>query len=262
MDYVDYGVVTLGRRGVNFINRLGGSCVMLGKFVVSLKDVPRSLGIIFEQLYSVGVKSLPLILVISVFVGAVSAWQAAYQFKFIGAPLRYLGQAVGKAVIMELAPVLSALVLAGRVGAGITAELGTMRVTEQIDALEVMGISPIRYLVMPRVLACVFMVPFLVVFANFIAILGGLAVAVLGVDVSVETFLNGFRSSFKIVDFTNGLIKAGVFGLLIGITGCYEGFHTDGGAQGVGQATTTAVVISCVLILIFNFIFAILLFRL
>ncbi|MEW6051457.1 MAG: ABC transporter permease [Candidatus Zixiibacteriota bacterium] len=261
MDYVDYGVVTLGRRGINFVNRLGGGCIMLGKFIVSLKDVPRSIGLIFEQLYSIGVKSLPLIIVISVFVGAVSAWQAAYQFKFIGAPLRYLGQAVGKAVVIELAPVLSALVFAGRVGAGISAELGTMRVTEQIDALEVMGISPTRYLIMPRVLACIFMVPLLVVFANFIAILGGLVVAVIGVDVSFETFLNGFRASFKLTDFVNGLTKAAVFGLLIGITGCYEGFHTEGGAQGVGRATTTAVVISSVLILIFNFIFAILLFR-
>jgi phospholipid/cholesterol/gamma-HCH transport system permease protein len=259
---MDYPVVTLGRRGVNFINRLGGLFILLGRFVVSLKDIPRSLGIIFDQLYAIGVKSLPLIIVISIFVGAVSSWQAAYQFKFIGAPLRYLGQAVGKAVVIELAPVLSALVFAGRVGAGISAELGTMRVTEQIDALETMGISPIRYLVMPRVLSCLFMVPMLVVFANFIAIMGGLIVAVLGVDVSTETFLNGFKASFQLSDFINGLIKAGVFGLLIGLVGCYEGFHAEGGAEGVGRATTTAVVISSVLILVFNFIFAVLLFRL
>lgn len=261
MDYVDYGVVTLGRRGLNFINRLGGLVVLFVRFVASLKDLPRSLHLVFEQLYSIGIKSLPLIVVISIFIGAVSAWQAAYQFKFIGAPLRYLGQAVGKAVVIELAPVLSALVFAGRVGAGISAELATMRVTEQIDALSTMGINPVRYLVMPRVLACVFMVPFLVVFANIIAILGALAVAVIGVDVSTEMFLNGFRTSFKITDFANGLIKAGTFGLLIGLVGCYEGFHAGGGAQGVGRATTTAVVISSVLILVFNFVFAVLLFR-
>ncbi|MCK4373220.1 MAG: ABC transporter permease, partial [candidate division Zixibacteria bacterium] len=181
---------------------------MLGRFLVALKELPRSLGLVFEQLYTLGVKSLPLIIVISIFVGAVAAWQAAYQFKFIGAPLRYLGQAVGKAVVIELAPVLSALVFAGRVGAGVTAELGSMRVTEQIDALESMGINPIRYLVMPRVLACLFMVPLLVVFAIFIAILGGLVVSVIGVDVSSETFLNGFRNSFQIGDFFNGMIKA------------------------------------------------------
>ena len=259
MEY--YGVMTLGRRGVNFITRLGGICVMLGRFVVSLKDIPRSLRLVFEQFYAIGVQSLPLIIVIAIFVGAVSAWQAAYQFKFIGAPLRYLGQAVGKAVVIELAPVLSALVFAGRVGAGIAAELGTMRVTEQIDALEAMGISPSRYLMMPRVLACMLMVPLLVVFSNFVAILGGLAVAVLGVDVSSETFLEGFKSSFVVTDFINGLVKAAVFGLTIGLVGCYEGFNTKGGAEGVGISTTTSVVISSVLILILDFVFTILLFR-
>jgi phospholipid/cholesterol/gamma-HCH transport system permease protein len=251
----------LGRGGVSFVNTVGGMVILLGKVIASLKQIHRSLGLIVGQLYILGVKSLPLILIISVFVGAVSAWQAAYQFKFIGAPLRLLGHAVGKAVVIELAPVLSAIVYAGRVGAGITAELGTMRVTEQIDALESMGISPIRYLVMPRVIACIFMVPFLVIFANFVAIMGGLVVSIIGVDISSETFLNGFKHSFNIQDFINGLIKAGVFGFVIGLVGCYEGFNTKGGAQGVGEATTTSVVISMVLILIFNFIFAVLLFR-
>ncbi|MBU8933385.1 MAG: ABC transporter permease [candidate division Zixibacteria bacterium] len=251
----------LGRRGVDFVVTLGGMTIMLGRFVIALKDIPRSFGIITQQIYTLGVQSLPLIVIISVFVGAVSAWQAAYQFKFIGAPLHYLGHAVGKAVVIELAPVLSAIVFAGRVGAGIAAELGTMKVTEQIDALESMGISPIRYLVMPRILACVLMVPFLVIFANFVAIMGGLVVSVLGVDVSSETFLSGFRNSFKMVDLVNGLVKAAVFGSIIGLVGCYEGFQTRGGAEGVGKATTSSVVISSVGILVFNFIFAVILFR-
>ena len=142
---MQYGLAVVGRHGISFVKRLGGVSLMLFRFIVTLKDIPRSLGLIVNQLYVVGVKSLPLIAVISVFVGAVSAWQAAYQFQFIGAPLRLLGHAVGKAVVIELAPVLSALVFAGRVGAGIAAELGTMRVTEQIDALESMGINPIRF---------------------------------------------------------------------------------------------------------------------
>ncbi len=256
-----YGVERIGRRGLRFTERTGGLSIMFGRFLISLKDIPRSASLIIDQLYDIGVKSLPLIMIIAVFVGAVSAWQAAYQFKFIGAPLRYLGQAVGKATVIELAPVLSALVFAGRVGAGITAELGTMRVTEQIDALDAMGISPFRYLMMPRVLVCTFMLPFLVIFANFIAILGGLAVAVIGVDISSEMFLDGFKTSFQISDFINGLIKAGVFGFLIGLVGCYEGFNAEGGAEGVGHATTNSVVISSVLILVFNFLFALLLFR-
>lgn len=259
---MDSGLRIVGRRGVLFLTKLGGIALMFGRFLVALKDIPRSMHPIFEQLYTLGVRSLPIVIIISIFVGAVSAWQAAYQFKFIGAPLRYLGQAVGKAVVIELAPVLSAVVFAGRVGAGVTAELGTMRVTEQIDALESMAISPIRYLVLPRILACTFMVPFLVIFANFVAILGGLVVSVLGVDVSPETFISGFETSFKLQDFINGLTKATVFGMIIGTVGCYEGFNARGGAQGVGQATTSSVVISMVLILIFNFIFAVILFRL
>ncbi|MBU0984563.1 MAG: ABC transporter permease [candidate division Zixibacteria bacterium] len=259
---MDLGLTLLGRRGVRFITALGGICILFAQFLYSLKDIPRSGKQILQQLYVIGVRSLPLVIVISIFVGAVSAWQAAYQFKFIGAPLRLLGSAVGKAVVIELAPVLSALVVGGRVGAGIAAELGTMRVTEQIDALDAMGISPMRYLVMPRVLACLVMMPLLVVFANFIAIMGGLAVSVIGVDVSTETFMNGFKNSFQISDFINGLTKAMVFGLLIGLVGCHEGFHARGGAEGVGHATTSAVVISCVLILVFNFIFAVILFRL
>ena len=252
----------LGRRGVEIVSHMGGISMMLGRFLISLKDLYRTLGLLVEQLYYLGVRSLPVVLIISIFVGAVSSWQAAYQFKFIGAPLRYLGQAVGKAVVIELAPVLSAVVLAGRIGAGVTAELGTMRVTEQIDALEAMGINPIRYLVLPRIIACTLMVPFLVIFANAIAIGGGLLVTVVGVDVSAETFLIGFKSTFKLQDFINGEIKAAVFGFTIGLIGCYEGFNAGGGAQGVGHATTNAVVISMVLILIFNFLFAVLLFRL
>lgn len=259
---MQFGLAVLGRRGVRFITTVGGLFLLFGRFLVSLKDAPRTSNRIVQQMYVIGVRSLPLVAVISIFVGAVSAWQAAYQFKFIGAPLRFLGQAVGKATVMELAPVLSSLVVAGRVGAGIAAELGTMRVTEQIDALEALGINPIRFLVMPRIVACVIMLPILVTFANMIAITGGLVVSVLGVDLSSETFLLGFKSSFKITDFINGLIKAGVFGLLIGLIGCYEGFRTRGGAEGVGLSTTTSVVISSVMILIFNFIFAVLLFRL
>jgi phospholipid/cholesterol/gamma-HCH transport system permease protein len=252
---MESGVQSIGRAGINIVSRLGGIGVLFLRFLLSLKDIPRSFGLIVSQLYFVGVRSLPLIVVVSIFVGAVATWQAAYQFKF-------LGHAVGKAVVMELAPVLSALVYAGRVGAGIAAELGTMKVTEQIDALESMGISPVRYLVMPRVVACSFMVPMLVVFANFVAIMGGLVVSITGVDISSETFLNGFRDSFQVSDFMAGMTKAFVFGVLIGVVGCYEGMQAQQGAEGVGHATTNSVVISSVGILVLNFAFAVLLFRL
>lgn len=219
------------------------------------------MGQIFEQSFFIGNKSLPLIIITSIFVGAVSAWQAAYQFHFIGAPLRYLGAAVGKAVVIELAPVLTALVVAGRVGAGIAAELGTMKVTEQIDALESMAISPIRYLVMPRFFASVVMIPLLTIFANAVAIVGALLVSILFVDISYETFLSGVKNSFTLSDMFSGLIKSAVFGAIIGIVGCHEGYHAEGGARGVGKATTEAVVIAAVMILVADYIIATILFK-
>ncbi|UCD16638.1 MAG: ABC transporter permease [Candidatus Zixiibacteriota bacterium] len=256
------GLLLIGRRAINFIARLGSTCILLGKSLYYLKDAPRSLKLIADQCFLIGNKSIPLIVITSIFVGAVSAWQAAYQFKFIGAPLRYLGAAVGKAVVIELAPVLTALVVAGRVGAGIAAEVGTMRVTEQIDALDSMGISPIRYLVMPRFLASTVMIPILTIFSNFVAISGALLVSILFVDISSETFLLGVKNSFQLSDMLAGLTKSAVFGAIIGIVGSHEGFFAGGGARGVGRATTEAVVIAAVLILISDYLIAILMFRL
>ncbi len=254
------GLPIIGRRAIDFIARLGSTFMLLLKSAYHLKDIPKSIGVIVDQGFMIGNRSIPLILITSIFVGAVSAWQAAYQFQFIGAPLRYLGSAVGKAIVIELAPVLTALVVAGRVGAGIAAELGTMRVTEQIDALDSMGISPIRYLVMPRILASTIMLPVLTIFSNFIAIIGALLVSVIFVDLSYETFLSGIRDSFELMDLFAGLTKATVFGMIIGLVGCHEGFNSQGGARGVGRSTTEAVVISAVMILVSDYIIATMLF--
>ncbi len=256
------GIDLLGRYTIEFINRLGSIFLILFKSIYHLKSAPRSLGLIAEQCFFIGNRSVPLIVITSIFVGAVSSWQAAYQFQFIGAPLRYLGSAVGKAVVIELAPVLTALVVAGRVGAGLAAELGTMRVTEQIDAISSMGINPVRYLVMPRVVASTIMLPLITVFSNFVAIAGGLIVSVAFVDISYETFLLGVRSSFTLNDMFAGLIKSTVFGLVIGLVGSHEGFYATGGAKGVGKSTTQAVVISAVMVLILDYIIAIIVFRL
>jgi len=255
------GVPAVGRRAINFISRLGSTFLLLFKSIYYLKAVPKSLGLIFEQCFLIGNRSVPLIVITSIFIGAVSSWQAAYQFKFIGAPLRYLGSAVGKAIVIELAPVLTALVVAGRVGAGIAAELGTMRVTEQIDALDSMGISPVRYLVMPRFLAATIMLPLITIFSNFVAIAGALLVSILFVDLSYETFLSGIRNSFTFGDVMAGLVKSIVFGAIIGIVGCHEGFYARGGARGVGRSTTEAAVISAVMVLIADYIIATIIFR-
>ena len=172
-----------------------------------------------------GVASLPLVLFTSVFTGAVSAVQAAYQFQNY-VPMRYLGTAVGKAVIIELGPVLTGLVVAGRVSSAIAAELGTMKVTEQIDAMETMALDPIRFLAVPRYISGFIMLPILTIFADFVAMMGGLVVAILFIDISAYTFLNGVKLFFELSDVFIGLLKACVFGQVIAIVGCYHGFKT------------------------------------
>jgi phospholipid/cholesterol/gamma-HCH transport system permease protein len=167
--------------------------------------------------------------------------------------MTYLGGAVGKAVVIELGPVLTALVIAGRVGASIAAELGTMKVTEQIDALEAMAIDPVRYLVMPRFVSGIIMLPVLTIFSNFIAILGGLAVSVWFLDLSTYSFLNSLKMFFDMHDLFGGLLKSVAFGAIIAIIGCYNGLQTSGGAEGVGKSTTRAVVVSSILILLADY---------
>jgi len=234
--------------------------IMVLRLLATLPKLFSSMRLVLQQMLAMGVRSLPLVILTSAFTGAVSAWQAAYQFQNY-VPMRYLGTAVGKAVIIELAPVLTALVVAGRVGASIAAEVGTMRVTEQIDALEVMGIDPNRYLILPRVVSGFIMMPILVMFANFIAILGALIVAVALVHLSSETFLNGVRMFMTASDVLAGLTKAAIFGIIISMIGCFYGFNAKGGAEGVGRATTGAVVTASVLILVSDYFVATVLFR-
>ena len=162
--------------------------------------------------------------------------------------------------MIELGPVLTALVVGGRVGASIAAELGTMKVTEQIDALETLAIDPVRYLVSPRLFAALIMLPVITVFADFIAIVGGYFVALVGLDVNTHVYFTGLKLFLHTSDVFSGLIKAVFFGGIIAMMGCYHGLRTEGGAEGVGIATTKAVVSSCLLILITDYILASLLF--
>ncbi len=233
--------------------------MMLETTQASLERLP-SARLITQQMEAIGVGSLWLVIVVSVFTGAVAAVQAAYQFNAM-VPLKYLSGVILRSVVIELGPVLTALVIGGRVGASIAAELGTMKVTEQIDALRAMGISPVRYLVAPRVIAAIIMLPILTIYADAIAVLGGYVVAVVSLNVSTPTYMQGLREFFHMKDLLSGLLKAVFFGNIIGMMGCYYGFQTEGGAEGVGKATTSAVVTSCVLILILDYILATILFR-
>jgi phospholipid/cholesterol/gamma-HCH transport system permease protein len=188
-----------------------------------------------------------------VFTGAVAAWQAAYQLQGI-APLSFLGAATSRAIITELGPVLTGIVIAGRVGASIAAELGTMKVTEQIDALETMAINPVRYLAMPRFLAAVLMLPILVIFANTIAVFGAYLVSNYFLGVSFAVYFNSVKRFFEFSDFMGGVVKTIFFGGVTSLLGCHIGFRTEGGAEGVGLATIRSFVLSAALILILDYI--------
>ena len=234
--------------------------VLLGQMLAGLPTCGRYAGEIVKQMSAVGVGSLPLVILVAIFTGAVTAVQSAYQLEGM-VPLRYIGAVVQKSVLIELGPVLTALVCGGRVGASIAAELGTMRVTEQIDALETMAIPPIRYLILPRVLATTIMLPVITVFADFVAVAGGFVVTSMVFDQSGHTYFEAVRNTFEAKDLFSGLTKAAVFGAVIGLMGSFYGFRTEGGAEGVGKATTQAVVSSCVLVLVLDYVLANLLFR-
>jgi phospholipid/cholesterol/gamma-HCH transport system permease protein len=178
----------IGRRFIKFFTELGQFSILMVGVLKSLSRIFRDRKLILEQMLHVGVNSLALVTIIGIFTGAVSCWQAAYQIKGL-ISFSYLGSATSKAIIIELGPVLAAIVLAGRVGASMAAELGTMKVTEQIDALEAMAISPIRYLAMPRIVATTCMLPVLVVYASSIAIIGSYTVATFFLDVPSDVFL-------------------------------------------------------------------------
>lgn len=248
-----------GSTSLKFLREFGQVSILLFQIIKSLHWVPKSRKLIVYQMEHIGVNSLPLVLIIAVFTGAVAAWQAAYQLKGI-APLSFLGGATSRAIITELGPVLTGIVIAGRVGASIAAELGTMKVTEQIDALETMAINPIRYLAMPRVLAAVLMMPILLIFANFIAVMGAYVVSNFFLDVSFNTFFNSVKRFFLMSDLIAGLIKTVFFGLVTALMGCHIGFRTEGGAEGVGLATIRSFVFSAALILILDYLLWMLIF--
>lgn len=242
------------------VTHVGRFSLFLGYLLAQLPRGLRYFPQFIAQCMAVGIASIPLVAVTSIFIGAVAAIQAAYQFQN-NVPLLWLGSVIARSVVIEVGPVLTALVMGGRVGAAMAAELGTMRVTEQIDALETLALDPVRYLAVPRFLASTLMVPVLTVFANFLAIMGGLVVAVARVGITPHLYFKGMKLFFNVDDIYAGLLKSVAFGMIIAISGCYFGFKTEGGAEGVGVATTRAVVFSCVMILVSDYFLAEFLFR-
>lgn len=205
-----------------------------------------------RQMVRVGVQSMPVVLLTAVFTGMVMALQIFTVLARFGAE-NYVGSIVGLAMVRELAAVLGALMIAGRCGSSMGAELGTMRVTEQIDALEVLATDPVHYLIVPRVWATTLMLPLLIVLADAIGIFGGYFVSVIVMGANPTTYLDNTFRYMELSDLLSGLVKAAVFGLLIATIGCAKGYYTRGGAEGVGRATTAAVVTASIAVLIANF---------
>lgn len=215
----------------------------------------------FIQMESIGIKSLPIVLTISVFTGVVFSLQLAKIFATFGLSSQ-LGQGLTLAFARELAPVLTGIVVAGRVGSSIAAEIGSMKVTEQIEALEALSTDPIDYLVAPRIVAGACMLPILVLFSDLIGVIGGFAVAIAYANIPLENFVDGVLTFVTFWDFMGGLIKSVFFGMIITGVATYKGLNTENGAVGVGRATTQAVVTATILIFILNCFLSLFLYQL
>ena len=196
----------------------------------------------------IGIDSLPIVFLTCLFTGMVLALQSAYQMQKMEAKL-YIASLVALSITRELGPVLTALVVAGRIGASIAAELGTMKVTEQIDALETLATNPIKYLVVPRFIALFFMLPLLTIYGDIVGIFGGYMIGVWKLNILHNLYWDMTWNPLKVKDIVTGIVKAFAFGIIICIVACYEGMRVEGGAEGVGTATTKAVVISFILII-------------
>ena len=252
-------VSRLGRTIIAFILEAGSVFIMVSKVSRYLLQIWKNRKLVYEQMMVIGVQSIPLVLFVGVFAGAVASIQTAYQLKgYIS--YNYLGAATSVAIFIELGPVLTALVIAGRVGASIAAEIGTMKVTEQLDALESLAIDPLRYLAMPRIFSGFFMIPILTILADFVGILGAYLVAYVNLDLAPEIFFGSVQEFFSLLNVFSGLIKAFFFGGTTAIIGCYVGFSTSGGAEGVGQSTIRAFVLSSALILLNDYLLSVILF--
>lgn len=231
---------------------LGGLSDLTGRTAGATFRTPIVWPEVLRQMELLGVQSLSIVLITSLFIGMVLALQLAYTLEAFGAKL-YVGEAVTLAIVRELAPVLISLMVGGRVGAGITAELGSMKVTEQIDALRAMGASPVRKLVVPRVLAFLFMLPILVLIADAVGILGGWVISTFQLQIASRFYLTHALRLLDLHDIFSGLGKTAVFAVAVALIACFNGMRTEGGADGVGRATTFTVVLSAIVILISNF---------
>jgi len=250
----------LGRSTTGFFSYAGGAATLFGESVGFIGRLRIRVRETIDQAYLLGVQSWAIVILTSLFTGMVFSLESAVQAVQYGVG-NLVGGAVAFTMARELGPMLSAVVVAGRSGAAISAEIGSMVVTEQIEALQSLGLSPVRMLVVPRLVAMVVMLPLLTVFADIVGILGGMFIAQVYAHVSYDSFIDSARASLPFGDVFKGLLKSVIFGIIIAVIGSYNGLRTRGGAAGVGRSTTGAVVTSIILIFIFNFALSYVLFQ-
>jgi phospholipid/cholesterol/gamma-HCH transport system permease protein len=236
----------------DFFLAMGRFVQLVGRIFAWTPRPPYDVRELVRQMVRVGVNSIPVVFLTTLFTGGVMALQTFTVLRRINAE-SFVGSGVALSMVRELAAVLSGLIVAGRAGSAMGAELGTMRVTEQIDALEVMATDPVHYLVVPRVWATTIMLPLLVVMGSGVGILGGYMVAVVLMDANPVSYIDRSFQFMDLNDLFSGLIKSAIFGFLLAAIGCQQGYYTAGGAEGVGRSTTSAVVVASIAILITDF---------
>jgi len=244
--------LAIGNQSLRMLDLLGGLSQLTFQTFTCAFTPPYNLRALIQQVDHLGVKSISIAAVAAVFTGLVLALQTAYGLGRFGAKA-YVGIIVSLSMVRELGPVLTALLVGGRVGSGITAELGSMKVTEQIDAMRAMGANPIKKLVVPRVLSTMLVLPLLTVMADILGILGGMVISKHEFQVDYQLYYNTVARNLTLADIVSGLGKTVVFGFIIAIVGCYKGLETAGGTEGLGRATTATVVTSAIIMLISDF---------
>lgn len=250
----------LGRGTLIFCDKIGSFIVFFANAVIVLFTTRLKVRQVFQQMEAIGVESLLIVFLTGSFTGLAFALQSYIGFSRVGTE-EFIGLVVTLGMTRELGPVLTGLMVTGRCGSAIAAELGTMRITEQIDALKTLCIDPYQYLIVPRILASTIIMPFLTLFSMFCGIVGGYLLCIYSLGLNPETYINVIVERVELSDVTGGLIKAAFFGLFFSWVGCYRGFNTSGGAQGVGRATTQSVVLGSIIILISNYFLSSFLFQ-
>lgn len=240
--------ISIGKRTRSFLSFLGGLSSLVAQTFYWTFLPPLKKERVFEQAKKAGIDSLPIVSLVALFIGIILALQTAYQLQRLSSEM-YIASIVSLSLVRELGPVITSLVVAGRVGAAITAEIGSMQVTEQVDALQTLATNPIKYLVVPRLLALSLMLPMLTLYADIIGIFGGWLICVYKLGISSSMYLNITFDALLFKDLFSGLLKTVFFGMIIAFVSCYEGFNVEGGAEGVGKATRHAVVETFILII-------------